>query len=359
MTPLTEADLRPLPKVSLHDHLDGGLRPATVLELSREIGHPLPADDAEALSAWFYDACYSGSLVRYLETFQHTVAVMQSPDHLRRVAREYVADLAADGVVYGETRWAPEQHLRGGLTMADAVRAVAAGLRDGMADAAASGHRIEVRQLLTSMRHTGPTTEVAELAVALRDELVVGFDIAGPEDGFPAGAFADAYTHLRRHNTHYTIHAGEAHGLASIREAVHVCGTQRLGHGVRIVEDIAADGTLGGLAAWIRDQRIPLEVAPTSNVQTGVCATLADHPVGRLAELGFEVTINCDNRLMSATTLSREFALCSEAFGWTLADVERMTVAAMRHAFWPHDERERIVADVIVPAFAAAQQGPA
>lgn len=351
--PLTEDLLRPAPKVSLHDHLDGGLRAATVLELAREAGHPLPRATASDLADWFFEAADSGSLERYLETFRHTVAVMQTAPNLRRVAAEYVEDLVADGVVYAETRWAPPLHTEGGLTMADAVRAVAAGLRDGMDAAARRGRPIVVRQLVSSLRHTTPTTAVAALAVELRDELVVGFDLAGPEDGFPPSLFADAFALLREHNTHYTIHAGEAFGLRSIHEAVHACGAQRLGHGVRIIDDVAADGTPGPLAAWVRNQRIPLEVAPTSNLQTGVCATLAEHPIGRLVAAGFEVTVNCDNRLMSRTTLTREFALLGVAFGWGLADVERLTVAAMRHAFLPHPERERLVAAVIRPGYAA------
>ena len=350
---LTEDLLRRLPKVSLHDHLDGGLRPATVLELAAEAGWPLPADSVDALAAWFYEASDSGSLVRYLSTFEHTLAVMQTAPHLRRVAREYVDDLVADGVVYAETRWAPEQHGRAGLTIADAVRAVAEGLAEGMDAARAAGRPIVVQQLLTSLRHTPPATEVAAMTVELRDAGVAGFDLAGPEDGYPPQLFADAFALLKRANHHVTIHAGEAYGLPSIWEAIQVSGAQRIGHGVRIVDDIdPVTGRLGTLAALIRDQRIPLELCPTSNVQTGVCASVADHPIGRLVDAGFLVTVNCDNRLMSRTTLSREFTLLSEAFGWTLADVERLTVDAARCAFWAHGERERLVEQVIRPGFA-------
>ena len=355
---LTIDDLRPLPKVALHDHLDGGLRPETVLEHCAEVGHQLPASDPETLRRWFYEAADSGSLVRYLETFEHTVAAMQTAEHLRRVAAEFVIDQARDGVVYAEARWAPEQHLRRGLSMADAVEAVRDGLREGMVAATAEGNRIVARQIVTSMRHAEPTLEVAELALAYRDDSVCGFDIAGAEDGFPPARFVEAFGFLKRNNMFFTIHAGEAFGLPSIWEAVQVCGADRLGHGVRIVEDIElSDGAakLGRLAAYVRDARIPLEVAPSSNLQTGIATTMADHPVDLLKDLGFNVTVNCDNRLMSATTMSREFALLSQTFGWDLDDVEWCTVNAMRAAFLHHDQRESLIREVIRPAYAAAR----
>lgn len=350
--------IRSLPKVALHDHLDGGLRPATVLEHCAETGHELPAQEPEALRTWFYEAADSGSLVRYLETFEHTVAAMQSAEHLRRVAREFVVDQAADGVVYAEARWAPEQHLRRGLSLETAVEAVRDGLAEGMAEAEASGLRIIARQILTSMRHVEPTVDIAELALAYRDDSVCGFDIAGAEDGFPPSRFAPAFELLKRNNMFFTIHAGEAFGLPSIWEAVQVCGATRLGHGVRIVEDIEfVDGTarLGRLASYVRDARIALEVAPSSNLQTGIAATLAEHPVDLLRRLGFNVTINCDNRLMSATTMTREYERLVQTFGWDLADLEDTTVAAMRAAFLHHDQREALVHEVIRPAFAAAR----
>ncbi|MGV8907596.1 MAG: adenosine deaminase family protein, partial [Propionicimonas sp.] len=178
-------DCRALPKVALHDHLDGGLRPATIVEEALLIGHPLPTDDPEALGEWFYQAADSGSLVRYLETFSHTIAVMQTSAQLRRVAAEFVEDQAADGVVYAEARWAPEQHRAGGLSLAEAVEAVRDGLADGMATCAAAGRPIIASQILTSMRHGAPTVEIAELAVAYRHDSVCGFDIAGAEDGYP------------------------------------------------------------------------------------------------------------------------------------------------------------------------------
>ncbi len=346
--------LRSLPKVSLHDHLDGGLRPGTVLELAEEIGHVLPpeaAGGAEALGTWFREAADSGSLVRYLETFDHTVAVLQSAPNLRRVAREFVEDLAADGVVYGETRWAPERCTEDGLSEAEAVAAVAAGLQDGMAASRSRGHEIVVRQLLTSMRMAEPTVAIADLVLADETGTVAGFDIAGPEDGFPPERFLAAFVHLRTHGWPYTIHAGEAAGAESIAGAVLACGATRVGHGVRIVEDIADDGTLGTVAAYVRDRRVPLELCPSSNVQTGAVASVAAHPIRRLDELGFLVTVNCDNQLMSGTTLTRELGLLVSELGYDLDGLRRLTVNAAQSAFWGYPERKRLVEDVILPAF--------
>ena len=351
--------LRSLPKVSLHDHLDGGLRPATVLELAGEIGHPLPAGDAHSLGRWFTESANSGSLVRYLETFDHTVAVMQSAQHLRRVAREFVEDLAADGVVYGEARWAPEQHTAGGLTEAEAVEAVRDGLAEGMAVCRDRGSVVEVRQLVTSMRHVEPTTRIAELALRYRHDGVAGFDIAGAEDGFPPERFLPAFSLLKQHNLTYTIHAGEAAGVESIWAAVQLCSANRIGHGVRIVEDITThdDGsvTLGRLAAYVRDQQIPLELCPSSNAQTGAVASLDAHPFRLLDELGFLVTVNSDNQLMSGTSLSHEMGVLVEHLGYDLDGLERVTLNAAASAFLPWDLREDLVDGVILPGFAAAR----
>jgi len=343
---------RAMPKVALHDHLDGGLRPATIIEEARAIGHPLPADSPQALADWFYEAADSGSLERYLETFTHTIAVMQTADQLRRVAREFVEDQATDGVVYAEARWAPEQHLARGLSLAAAVEAVRDGLAEGMAACAEAGRPVVARQILTSMRHATPSTDIAELAVAYRHDSVCGFDIAGAEDGFPPSRFAAAFDYLKRRNMEFTIHAGEAFGLPSIWEAVQLCGASRLGHGVRLVEDIAADGTLGELAGYVRDRRIALEVCPSSNLQTGICDTIAEHPFGLLARLRFRVTVSCDNRLMSRTTLSREFALLSDAFGYGLDDLRRFSLNAAKSAFLPWDQRLDLI-DQVKDGFAA------
>lgn len=353
MAELTGDLIRRVPKVLLHDHLDGGLRPATIVDLAAEAGHVLPATDPDGLGRWFTEAADSGSLERYLETFEHTVAVMQTAENLRRVARECVEDLAADNVVYAEIRYAPEQHLSGGLTLNQVVEAVQAGFDEGTANAATP---IVVRQLLTAMRHQARSREIAGLAVAYRDRGVVGFDIAGAEAGYPPTRHLDAFEYLQRENAHFTIHAGEAFGLPSIWEAIQWCGADRLGHGVRIVDDITVlpDGTakLGRLAAYVRDKRIPLELCPHSNVQTGAAPSIAEHPIGLLARLRFRVTVNTDNRLMSGTSMSHEMAALVEAFGWGLHDLQWVTVNAMKSAFLGFEERLALIDDVIKPAYA-------
>ncbi len=368
-----ETDLAALPKVLLHDHLDGGLRPATVLDIAREEGYEdLPADEVEALGRWFAEAADSGSLVRYLETFDHTVGVMQTADALARVARECAVDLAADGVVYAESRYAPEQHLRKGLTLDEVVVAVNRGFREGEEEAAGRGTPIRVRVLPSAMRHAARSTEIAELTVRHLGDQVAGFDIAGAEDGFPPTRHLAAFDYLRQHNAHFTIHAGEAFGLPSIWEAIQFCGADRLGHGVRIVDDIMLDGRpvtddlpgaiaraatdprafeLGPLAAYVRDRRIPLEMCPSSNVQTGAAASVEEHPITLLKDLQFRVTLNTDNRLMSATSMTREATLLVERAGWTLADLRRVTVNAMKSAFLPFDERLDIIEGVLKPAY--------
>jgi len=353
----TLEQIRRAPKVLLHDHLDGGLRPRTVVELADAVGYPdLPADEPEALGAWFTAAAASGSLDRYLETFRHTVAVMQTREALERVAAECVEDLAADGVVYAEVRYAPEQHLRAGLRLEEVVEAVLAGVAEGCRRAAGRGTPIRVGTLLTAMRHAARSREIAELAVRYRDDGVVGFDIAGAEAGHPPTRHLDAFEYLRRENAHFTIHAGEAFGLPSIWEALQWCGADRLGHGVRIVDDIGVDDSgevrLGRLAAYVRDKRVPLEMCPSSNVQTGAASSVADHPIGLLRRLRFRVTVNTDNRLLGGITLSDEFAALVDAFGYDWDDLEWFTVNAMKSAFAPFDERLALINGLIKPGFA-------
>ncbi len=357
--PPTRDQVLRAPKVLLHDHLDGGLRPQTILDLARGAGHELPASDADALRRWFEQSADSGSLERYLETFDHTVAVMQSAENLRRVARECVEDLATDGVVYAEVRYAPEQHIRGGLSLEQVVEAVRAGFEAGEEQARAEGRPIVVRQLLTAMRHQARSREIAELVVAYRDRGVLGFDIAGAEAGYPPTRHLDAFEYLQRENAHFTIHAGEAFGLPSIWEAIQWCGADRLGHGVRIVDDITVgdDGVpvLGRLASYVRDKRIPLEMCPRSNVQTGAATSVAAHPIGMLKELGFRVTVNTDNRLMSGTSMTDEMHGLVEAFGYTLGDLRWFTINAMKSAFLPFDERLEIINHAIKPAYAVLE----
>ncbi|HZZ97786.1 MAG TPA: adenosine deaminase [Jatrophihabitantaceae bacterium] len=353
-TALDHDSIRRAPKVLLHDHLDGGVRPATVLDIAQQIGYDgLPASDEESLSHWFRDASDSGSLERYLETFAHTVAVMQTADGLFRVAREAAEDLAADGVVYAEVRWAPEQHTEDGLSLEQVADAALAGFREGEANAARDGHSIRVGAIATAMRHAARSREIAELAVAYRDRGIVGFDIAGAEAGFPPTRHLDAFEYLRRENYHFTIHAGEAFGLPSIWEAIQWCGTDRLGHGVRIVDDIAPDGALGRLAQYVRDKRIPLEMCPSSNVQTGAAPSIAAHPIGDLRRRNFRVTVNTDNRLMSGTSMTRELSLLVQAFGYDWTDLQWFTINAMKSAFIPFDDRLELINQTIKPGYAA------
>src|SRR6266545_1980504 len=351
MAPPTYEEIRRAPKALLHDHLDGGLRPATIVELAAAFDHWLPADEPRALAAWFREAASSGSLERYLQTFAHTVAVMQAPEALHRVAAECAYDLATDGVVYAEVRFAPEQHLERGLDLPGVVEAVLAGFAAGSATAAAEGWPIRIGTLLTAMRHAARSMEIAELAVRYRDEGVVGFDIAGAEAGYPPTRHLDAFEYLQRENFHFTIHAGEAFGLRSIWQALQWCGADRLGHGVRIVDDITGN-VLGRLAAYVRDKRIPLELCPSSNVQTGAAPSIAEHPIGLLRDLRFRVTVNTDNRLMSGTSMSRELALLVEAFGYGWSELQWFTVNAMKSAFIPFDERLVLINEVIKPAYA-------
>ncbi|WP_020145813.1 adenosine deaminase [Terracoccus sp. 273MFTsu3.1] len=376
---MSSDDVLHAPKVLLHDHLDGGLRPQSIIELAADVGYDaLPETEADALGAWFRESADSGSLPRYLETFDHTLAVMQTREGLFRVASECAQDLAADGVVYAESRYAPEQHLTRGLTLEGVVEAVNAGLRDGEAKAAAAGNPIRVTSLLTAMRHAAKSTEIAELAIRYRDEGVSGFDIAGAEAGYPPTRHLDAFEYLRRENFHFTIHAGEAFGLPSIWEAIQWCGADRLGHGVRIVDDITIDGApfaqwvegnedepdaltslelervrLGRLSAYVRDKRIPLEMCPSSNLQTSAAPSIALHPITLLRRLRFRVTLNTDNRLMSDTSMSKEAALLRDEAGWTLEDLRWVTINAMKSAFIPFDERLALIDDVIKPGYAA------
>lgn len=380
---LDEATVRALPKVLLHDHLDGGVRPATVLELAEEQGYAaLPASDVDGLAAWFRESADSGSLVRYLETFDHTVAVMQTALALTRVARECALDLAADGVVYAEVRYAPEQHLSGGLSLDEVVEAVNQGFREGEEQVRASlaggdtaagpAGPIRVQAILTAMRHAARSLEIAELTVRHRDAQVCGFDIAGAEDGFPPSRHLTAFDYLRRENSHFTIHAGEAFGLPSIWEAVQWCGAERLGHGIRLVDDVSLDGRpatddlaaaversrtepeafeLGRLAAYVRDRRIALEMCPSSNIQTGAAPSAAEHAITLLKNVGVRVTLNTDNRLMSSTSMTREAMLLVEEAGWGLRDLRTVAVNAMKSAFLPHPERVEVIESVLKAAY--------
>ena len=354
---LTLETIRQAPKALLHDHLDGGLRPRTVVDLASEFGYDgLPTTDPDELATWFTRGADRKSLELYLETFQHTVGVLQERDAIVRVAAECAEDLAADGVVYAEVRYAPELSTERGLTLDEVVAANLEGFRIGMDRAAAAGNPIVMKVLVTAMRQAARSVEVAECAVRHRDEGVVGFDIAGPEAGYRPTRHLDAFDFIRHENFHLTIHAGESFGLPSIWEALQFCGAERLGHGVRIVDDITVrpDGSvqLGRLATFVRDRRVPLEMCPTSNVHTGAAPSIEEHPFDLLRRLRYRVTVNTDNRLMSNVTLSSEFKVLDEAFGLGLGEMEWLTINAMKSAFAPFDERLRIINEVVKPGYA-------
>lgn len=371
-----EAQLRPLPKVSLHDHLDGSLRAATLIELAGQIGHQLPSSDPEQLAEIFSTNADSGDLVKYLETFAHTTAVMQTAQNLQRVACEYVEDLAADGVVYAEVRWAPEQHTAEGLTLDQAVEAVQAGIEQGVESVADNDGIIAVGQLISAMRQNDNGDQIVELALRHRDSGVVGFDIAGPEAGFPASKFSAAFTRLAEQMLPATVHAGEADGVESIRDALVHGRAQRLGHGIRIAEDISIsqeapedqddqdraeeaedliEVVLGPVARWVRDRQIHLETSPTSNLQTGAAsaltgearAQLQEHPFDMLYQLGFNVGVNTDNRLVSGVTLTGELAAVAAAFDYELAELADFQINAIEASFLGYEEREALSAHIL------------
>lgn len=351
-----QEQIKRLPKALLHDHLDGGLRPQTIIDIAREIGYELlPTTNATDLAKWFREACDSGSLVRYLETFSHTIAVMQRRADVVRVARECVVDLARDGIVYAEVRGAPELFTEKEMSLSEVVEATLEGYRLGVEQAASEGNKIRIGSILCGMRQNKRSQEVAELVVKYRDSGVIGFDIAGPEDGYPPSDQLETFEYLRRENAHFTIHAGEAYGLPSIWEAIQLCGAERLGHGVHIMDDINLSGPtpkLGRLSSYIRDRRVPLELCPTSNLQTGAARSIVEHPIGILGKLRFRITVNTDNRLMSQTSMSNEMMLLVNAFNWSFQDLQRVTINALKSAFIPFEERLAIIEEVVKPGFA-------
>ena len=335
------AELREAPKVLLHDHLDGGMRPGTLAELAARVGYRgLPGSDPEELARLMQPPPGTG-LETYLEIFSHVLGVTQHREGLYRMAAECAQDLAADGTAYAEVRFGPALHLREGMTLEQAVETALAGFRDG-----AGGLPIRIGTLLCALRTERNSEQIAEAAVRFRNRGVAGFDLAGAETGFPPAAHLPAFQIIRRGCQRLTIHAGEGHGLPSIREAVTECGAERIGHGVRIADDVGEDGRLGRLAAYVRDRQIPLELCPSSNVGTGAAASIARHPIDRLLKLGFAATMNTDNRLMSATSLTREFHLCAQAFGWTWREIAQLTGNAARAAFLPHDQKQDLIREI-------------
>jgi adenosine deaminase len=353
---LDRAVLPSLPKVLLHEHLDGVLRPQTIIELARSTGYTeLPTDHPEALGNWFQQGANQGSLAKYLEGFKHTIAVMQTEEALERVAYEQAEDLSRDGVVYYETRFAPLFHTSKGLTHQQVVAAVLKGMARGRRD-----FGLRSGLIICAMRNMNVSLEMAELAVDFRARGVVGFDLAGEEGGHPPKKHVDAFHYIQRENFNITVHAGEGFGKESIWQAIQYCGAHRIGHGTRLIDDIAvADGKavkLGDLAQYVLDKRIPLEVCLISNVHTGATPSLVQHPFKILYEEKFRVTLNTDNRLMSGTTMTKEFEAAAETFGLGLDDFEKITINAMKSAFLPYHQRIDVIYQTIKPGYARIRQ---
>src|SRR5579871_5582199 len=349
--------LRTLPKVLLHEHLDGVLRPRTVIELAGSVGYTeLPTKDPEALGKWFHQGANQGSLAKYLEGFKHTIAVTQTEEALERVAYEQAEDLSRDGVVYYETRFAPLFHTTKGLTHQQVVAAVLKGMARGRQD-----FGVQSGLIICAMRNMNISLEMAELAVDFRARGVVGFDLAGEEGGYPPKKHVDAFHYIQRENFNITVHAGEGYGKESIWQAIQYCGAHRIGHGTRLIEDIAiADGRavkLGDLAQYVLDKRIPLEICLLSNVHTGATPSLEQHPFKILYQEKFRVTLNTDNRLMSDTSMTKEFEAAHKTFGLTLADFEKITINAMKSAFLPYKERCDLIYKVLKPGYARIREG--
>jgi adenosine deaminase len=348
--------LRRLPKVLLHEHLDGVLRPRTIIELAKEENYGgLPTNDPAELSRWFFRGANQGSLAKYLEGFTHTIAVMQTEEALQRVAYEQAEDLSRDGVIYFETRFAPVFHTQKGLTHQQIVAAVLKGLERARKDfGIASG------LIICAMRNMNVSLEMAELAVDFRARGVVGFDLAGEEGGYPPKKHVDAFHYIQRENFNITVHAGEGYGKESIWQAIQYCGAHRIGHGTRLIEDITVvDGRavkLGDLAQYVLDKRIPLEICLLSNVHTGATPSLAEHPFKILHQEKFRVTLNTDNRLMSQTSMTQEFEAAADTFGLALEDFEKITINAMKSAFLPYKERCNFIYTVIKPSYAKIRE---
>jgi len=348
----TEEIIRHVPKVLLHDHLDGGLRPQTIIDLAKEIKYKkLPTTDAGELGEWFHRGANKGNLVEYLQGFEHTIAVMQTKEALQRIAYEMMEDMKNDGVYYVETRFAPIFHTQKGLYYEDILTAIIEGLEKGKNDFGV-GYGI----ILCGMRNMNRSLEIAELAVNFRNQGVVGFDLAGEEGGFPPKKHVEAFQYIKRENFNITIHAGEAFGKESIWQAIQYCGAHRIGHATRLIEDMVFDKDmnvvgLGDLAQYILNTRLPLEICLLSNVHTGAVDKIENHPFIHFYKEKFRVFLNTDDRLMSNTTLTREYLTATELFGLNLDDVEKLNINAMKSSFLPYKERLHYIYNIIKPGY--------
>lgn len=334
MAPIIHSELlRRLPKAELHCHLDGSLRPETLLELAREYRTPVPRDDAEALREYMRvdDA---RSLEDYLARFDVTLAVMQTAEALDRIAYELAMDAAHDGVRYIEVRYAPVLNVKGGLTLGEAVDAPLRGLARAQRDGGAMA-----RVIICGLRQMSPdvSLELARLAVAYKRGGVVAFDLAGGELGNPASRHAAAFAYAREHDLACTCHAGEGASAESVREAVHQCGAHRIGHATRLIDDES-------LTQYVNDRRIALEICLTSNVQTHAVESYEAHPLRKYYDRGMNVVLNTDNRLMSGTTLTDEYMHAARALGFTLDELSDVALNGFASAFLPWEEREALIA---------------
>ncbi len=355
---MTKEFIRTIPKVLLHDHLDGGVRPQTVIELAKEQRYEkLPTSDPGELDQWFQRGAQRGSLPLFLEGFEHTCGVMMTEEALERVAYETVEDMKKDGVVYFETRFAPVFHTGKGLSVSRIVKSVLKGLERGKKE-----FGVHYGVIICAMRHMEPSVslEVAELAVEFRNQGVVGFDLAGEEGGYPPKKHVDAFHYIQRENFNITIHAGEAFGKESIWQAIQWCGAHRIGHGTRLIEDMKVkDGevlSMGTLAQYVLDKRIPIEICLTSNLHTGAVRSIEEHPFPIYHKYKFRLTLNTDDRLMSGITLTDEYYLAHETFGLDLSALEKITINAMKSAFIPYKDRIKIIYDVLKPGYAEARK---
>lgn len=354
---ITNEMIKKIPKVELHHHLDGGVRPGTIVELAEKGNIEIPEHDPEKLADWIHRGANRKNLGLYLEGFAVTCAVMQTKESLIRIAIETMEDLALQNVKYAEIRFAPILHADKGLNLEEIVKAVLTGLEEGRRQ-----FGTDYGLILCAMRHQGAevSLEMAELAVSFRDHGVVGFDIAGDEHGHPPKRHLDAFQHIRNKNFNITIHAGEAFGVESIWQALQICGAHRIGHATRLLDDMVVKGTriekLGSLPDFIRDKRIPLEMCLSSNIQTGAAPSLDEHPFHVYYKNDFRVMLCTDNPLMSNTDLVKEMSLASEYYSFGLRDFEKITMNAMKSAFIHYDERLRIIYDVLKPGYAKIRQ---
>jgi adenosine deaminase len=334
---LTLEDLQRLPKTDLHVHLDGSLRIETILDLAREQGVRLPADTLEGLRPFVEIGAECESLVEYLKVFDITLSVMQTYGSLVRTAFELAEDAARENVRYMEVRYCPILHQQKGMTLHSIVQAVLEGLAK-----AEKRYPIKTGVILCGIRHISPdlSNKLADLTVAFKNKGVVGFDLAGAEEDFPAKKHQEAFSRVLANNINCTLHAGEAYGPESVHQAIHLCGAHRIGHGVRLIED-------GDLLNYVNDHRIPLECCPSSNVQTKAVRSMQDHPIRLFYDLGLRVTVNTDNRLVTGTTVSDEYKVIHDVLGFTLDEIKELIIMGFKSAFLPYAIKRVLVAEVV------------